>query len=191
MLMNNMKVSKNNHPIILIFFIFNITLLLIIYFLTTKGIFIQIGVPGLQHHYINGIFLFSALISGILLIHYKFHDKGLTFIAIFLSLFISFFVMMYGLLIFDAKYTTFSSPNKQVHFVVIETGHGDIYQMSNTGLFITHLASIRTDDGFQPFNKGAYRLEWKSGNTLMIKYGFYAQSPLKDYHEMTVTYYLH
>jgi hypothetical protein len=52
---------------------------------------------------------------------------------------------------------------------------------------MTHLTDIRTDDGFKPFSDGAYQLEWKKTNELLVKYVFYYMSP-ENYHEVTVTY---
>ncbi|MBK3497077.1 hypothetical protein JFL43_19995 [Viridibacillus sp. YIM B01967] len=186
-----MKIYKNKKlfQVLVVCFILSVSFLLLLYFLTTKGIYIQIGTPpnGIHHYFLNCLLIFFTFLSGIYLIHYKFNDKGLTIIAIGISSFISVFVLLYGLMTLEAKYTKFSSPNKQENFVVIETGHGEVYQLLNTGLFMTHLTDIRTDDGFKPFSDGAYQLEWKKTNELLVKYVFDYMSP-ENYHEVTVTY---
>lgn len=178
------------HPILWCFFLLNIVFLLILFYFSTKGMFLQLGVPGIRHYQLNGLFLLSVLISGVFLIHFHFHDKGLTFIAIFLSSSISFFILINGLFQFEAKYSIFSSPNNEEHFVVFETGHGDLYQIVN-GLFIKHLADIRTDDGYKPFDQGTYLVEWKCGNKFTVKYAMDAIDSLQNtdyYKEITVTY---
>lgn len=182
-----MKITKNKYRILLVCFILSISLLLLLVSLAFNGIYLQIGTPGITYHFINCFLIFFILITGIYIIHHRFKDKGITLIAIVASSFISGFVLLYGLIILEAKYTTFSSPNKQENFVVIETGYGKVYQLSKTGLFMSHLTDIKTDDGYQPFSKGKYQLEWGKSNELVIKYVFDYMNT-DNYEEVKIKY---
>jgi len=55
---------------------------------------------------------------------------------------------------------------------VIERGYGRLYQLSNSGLYMTYLTDIKTDDGYKPFSEGAYKFEWEEPNRLIIHYMF-------------------
>ncbi|WP_445480580.1 hypothetical protein ACULLL_10705 [Lysinibacillus irui] len=170
--------------------IFSVSILLFMLFLSTKGIYLHIGLPpaGIPHYLLKYLFIFSTCISGIYIIHYKFRNKGDTAIAVFFSFFILAFTLVYGLLSSGAKYTIFSSPNNQESFVVVETGHGEIYQMSNTRLFMKHLVNISTDDGFDPFSEGAYQLKWNKPNEFVIRYAFDYMTPNDYSQEVTIKY---
>lgn len=159
-------------------------------FLSMNGVYLQIGFPpgGIPHYLLKCFFIFSACISSIYLIHNLFRNKGDTAIVVLFSFFILTFTFVTTLISSEAKYTTFSSPNNQASFVVIETFHGEIYQMSNTRLFMKHLANTRTDDGYKPFSEGAYRLKWNEPNELVIKYAFNYMTPDDYSQEVTVKY---
>jgi len=75
-----------------------------------------------------------------------------------------------------------------VHFVVKEIGHGDMYQMSSTKIFMKHSADTRTDDGYQPFSEGAYQLKWKEPNELVINSVIDYMSP-DDYNQEVIIKY--
>lgn len=170
--------------------IFSVTSLLIMLMLSKKGIYVFIGSPlwGIPYYFLYCLFIFVICVSSIDLVSSKFEDKGLTAITIVGSFFILAGTCLYGLLMLDAGFTTFSSPNGREHFLVVETGTGNLYQLSNTHLFMTHLADIRTDDRFKPFSNEAYQLEWKNPNELVIKYGFDSMSLPEKYRELKVTY---
>ncbi|KOS60265.1 hypothetical protein FJQ98_11405 [Lysinibacillus agricola] len=108
-----MKVFKSTRSFQLWFacFIFSVSILLLMVFLSMKEIYLQIGFPpgGIPHYLLKCLFIFSTCISGIYLIHSKFRNKGDTAIAAFFSLAITF---VYGLLSSEAKYTAFTSHRK-------------------------------------------------------------------------------
>jgi len=171
-------------------FIFSVSILLLMLFLSMKGIYLQIGFPpaGIPHYLLKWFFIFSTCLSGIYLIHTTFRNKGDTAIAVFFSFFILAFTFVNGLLSADAKYTTFSSPNNQQSFVVVETYHGEIYQLSNTQLFMKYLADKSTDDVYKPFSKGAYQLKWNEPNKLVIRYASDYMKP-HDYNQKVIVEY--
>ncbi|ALC83511.1 MULTISPECIES: hypothetical protein [Bacillus] len=185
MIYNNKELLK----ISIVSLILSLFFLLISYLFTMKGIYIQFGTPakGINHQFLNGLFIITTVVSGVYLINYKQKDKVIRGIVIGIGSFIFALVLLNGLEYYDAEYTTFSSPDSQESFLIIETGHGEIYQLSNSGLFMTHLTNIRTDDGYKPFLNGAYQLEWKEPNELLIKYVFDYMEP-NNFQEVTVTY---
>lgn len=96
-------------------------------------------------------------------------------------------MLLNGLISSNAEYSTFSSPDKQERFLIIETGHSKIYQLSDAGLFITYVTNVRTDDGYKPFSNDAYHLEWKEPNKLLIQYVFDYMKP-NNYEEVSIIY---
>lgn len=184
------QLNTRNFQVWFVCFIFSVSILLLMLFLSMKGIYLQIGLPpaGIPHYLLKCLFIFSTCISGIYVIHSKFRNKGDTAIAVFFSFFILAFTGVYGLLSSDANYTTFSSPNNKETFVVVETGHGEIYHMSNTRLFMRHLVNIGTDDGYDPFSEGAYQLKWNEPNKLVIRYAFDYMTPNDYSQEVTIIY---
>lgn len=171
-------------------FIFSVTCLVMIFSLSTNGIFLYIGNPthGIPHYLFICLFVILTCVSGIYLVHSKLKDKGITAIAMIGSFFILAYTFMYGALSLETVYTTFSSPNNQAHFLVAERATGDVYQLSKTKLFMKHLVDIQTDDEFKPFDNMDYQLEWKDNNELVIKYGFSHSLFPKKYREIKVTY---
>ncbi|MGY4795505.1 hypothetical protein ACVNNN_10900 [Lysinibacillus fusiformis] len=161
-------------------FIFSVSILLLILFLGTKGIYLQIGFPpgGIHSYQIKCLLIILILISSVYLIQHLFHNLIMTTIATINNCFIfSAILIIYVLHLGDVDYTTFSSPKNQENFVVVERGFGELYQMSKTGLFMKYLANVHTDDGYRPFSEGAYQLNWKEPNTLVIRHAFDYMSP--------------
>lgn len=95
------------------------------------------------------------------------NDKG----SYYVWMFVLFVLSLPGLLI-DEEYTKFSSPDNKQNFIVIESGVGKLYKLSNSGLYMTFITTIRTDDGYKPFKDGGYKLEWISSDELVIHYAY-------------------
>lgn len=78
---------------------------------------------------------------------------------------------------FDTDKTIFEfhSPDSS-HVIIVEEwawlmgGEADVYQKTG-GCFVTRLDELITDDGYRPFSKKDYSIEW-SGKTVHIEYGF-------------------
>lgn len=155
-----------------------------------RGIYIYIGSPssGIPYYLLNCLFLIVICVSGVYLVDFKFRDKGITAMTKIGSFFILTGTFIYGLITLDTAVTTFSSPTGQEHFLINEKFSGNLYQLSNTNLFMTHLTTIRTDDGFKPFSNEAYQLEWENTNELIIKYGLAYESLPKEYSKIKVNY---
>ncbi|PLR78627.1 hypothetical protein CU633_04275 [Bacillus sp. V3-13] len=160
--------SKNN-KIATISLGSSMILLLILLVLDAKGIYVQLGPPssGVSHHIISILLIIAAVISAV----YLLKDRGMKWIAIGIGLF---FISLTSVpeLLTETEYTTFFSPDRNEKFVVIEKGYVKLYQLSNSGLFMTALTSFDTDRGYKPFSEGAYELEWVSPHTLIIHYAF-------------------
>lgn len=172
------------------FLIFSATSLLVMLLLSMRGIYLYIGNPpsGIPYHFLNCLFLIVVCVSGVYIVHSKFRDKGLTAMTIVGSFFILTGTFIYGLFALDTKLTTFSSPTGQEHFLIIEAGVGNLYQLSNTNLFMTHLTTIPTDNGFKPFSSEAYELEWEDTDELVIKYGFASYLLSEEFSEIKVNF---
>ncbi|PLR75283.1 hypothetical protein CU633_21910 [Bacillus sp. V3-13] len=178
------KKGKNMAIIVVICSIF---LLLVLTFFNTKGIYIQIGTPpfGINHQAVAISLLIVAIISIINLLK----DKVIKGIFFGIGVFFILVNMLPGLLT-GVNYTTFSSPDNQHKFVVIEKGIGQLYQLSDSGLFMTHITDIHTDDGYKPFSNGAFKLEWISSDRLIIHYAFdyMDENIYDDYRKVSVQY---
>lgn len=137
----------------------------------TKGIYFQIGPPskGIGHYTISTLLIIAAVISAV----YMLRDNGMKWMAIGAGIFFIFFINIPNLLV-ETEYTTFSSPNQSEKFVAIEKGYVKLYQVSDTGFFLTALTetSLNVDREYKPFSKGEYELEWESPNTLIIHYAY-------------------
>ncbi|MGM0837668.1 MAG: hypothetical protein ACQEV7_16045 [Bacillota bacterium] len=149
----------------------SILLLLILLVMDAKGVYVQLGSPnnGISHHIISILLIIAAVSSAV----YMLKDKGMKWIVIGVGLF---FILLTSTpnLFTETKYTTFSSPDNSEKFVVIEKGYVKLYQISNSGLFMTSLTKTRLDIDreYKPFSEGAYELEWESPNTLIVHYAF-------------------
>lgn len=161
-------------------------LIFILYFLKTNGIYIHIGTPppsGISLTFIYGVLIITVAISGMCL------TKS-TIIRIFIGGICSLIILwnlIFSSLDFNESYTTFSSPDKNEHFIVVEKGYGVIYQLSNSHLFMTELGKVRTDDGYQPFSEGAFKLKWEKQNQLLVQYAF-TYSVQDRYKELLLEY---
>ena len=52
------------------------------------------------------------------------------------------------------------------------SGWSDVYE-KKYGIFIKQIeGEISNDDGFRPFSSGAYTLQWKNDDTVIINYSF-------------------
>jgi hypothetical protein len=147
----------------------SVFLLLILLVMDTKGIYLQLGPPfrGISHRTISILLIIAAVISAV----YLLKDKGMKWMAIGVGFF---FILLTSVpnLVTETKYTTFSSPDQSEKFVVIEKGYAKLYQISDSGLFMTTLTKFDTDRGHKPFSEGAYELEWVSPDTVIINYAF-------------------
>lgn len=181
--------SKKKFRLMIMCFIFCISILLIIYSLSTKGIYLQIGTPpgGIRSYQINCLLIVLLLISGVYLIHYTFYKLIITIISTIVSCFIfSALLIIYFLFLADVDYTTFSSPDNKEHFVVVERHYGDIFQLSDNRLFMTYLGTTESG-GNKPFLQGAYHLKWKSSDELIVDYSVTPQ-PNFSGKQITVKY---
>ncbi|WP_047980680.1 hypothetical protein [Ornithinibacillus contaminans] len=160
--------TKELFKIAVFTFIISILLLFTFILLSTNGINVQIGTPptGISHNTISNLLIISAIAS----LTYLFKDRVIKAVIIVVGMF-SIIIPSLPNLLSEAEYTTFSSPDNQEEFVVIERGYGRLYQLSNLGFYMTYLTDIKTDDGYKPFSEGAYKLEWEEPN-LIIHYRF-------------------
>ena len=164
--------SKRKFRLMIMCFILCISILLIIYSLSKKGIYLQIGTPpgGIRSYQINCLLIVLLLISGVYLLHYTFYKLVITVISTIVACFIfSALLIIYFLHLADVDYTTFSSPDNKEHFVVVERYYGEIFQLSDNRIFMTYLGTTESD-GNKPFLQGAYHLNWKSSDELIIDY---------------------
>jgi hypothetical protein len=149
----------------------SVFLLLIQLVMDTKGVYFQLGPPskGIGHHTISALLIIAAVISAV----YMLTNKGMKWMAIGIGIFFILVISAPNLLM-ETKYTTFSSPDQSEKFVAIEKGYVKLYQVSNSGLFMTALTKTRldVDREYKPFSEGAYELEWESPNTLIVHYAF-------------------
>ncbi|PLR70674.1 hypothetical protein [Bacillus sp. UMB0728] len=161
--------TKEFLKVAIITFITSILLLFAFLTLQINGVFVQIGIPpnGISHQALSNLLIIMAIVSLI----YLFDDRGIKGIIIAIGVFFIIVASLPNLLI-EAEYTRFSSPDNKEEFIVIERGHGRLYQLSNSRLFMTYLTSINTDDGYKPFSDSAYKLEWEEPNQLIIHYKF-------------------
>ncbi|TKC19622.1 hypothetical protein [Robertmurraya kyonggiensis] len=161
-------------------------LIMLLYFLKSWGVYVQLGTPpqGVSLRILFILLTIVATVSGLYLSKDKIFDICIGALCLFIIL-----SNLFSWWLFDsnAVYTIFSSPDKNEHFLVVETGYGTLYQLSSSGLFMTELAVIRTDDGYKPISKGAYRLEWKEQNKLIINYAFDYMAP-NEYRKMNIEY---
>lgn len=147
----------------------SILLLLILLYMDTKGVYVQLGPPssGISHTTL-GIWLIIAAVGSAM---YMLKDLGMRLIVIGIGLFFILIISSSNLFA-EIKYTTFSSPDQSEKFVVIEKGYAMLYQISDSGLFMTALTKFDTDRGYKPFSEEAYELEWVSPNKLIIDYAY-------------------
>ncbi|CAM2077050.1 MAG: hypothetical protein NSGCLCUN01_01238 [uncultured Clostridium sp.] len=94
-------------------------------------------------------------------------------VVILIPIIIFAYIMLYS----EYRYFTFKSPNKSNTLVVEEktfllSGWSDVYE-KKYGIFIKQIeGEISNDDGFRPFSSGAYTLQWKNDDTVIIGYSF-------------------
>ena len=94
-------------------------------------------------------------------------------VVILIPIIIFGYIMLYS----EYRYFTFKSPNKANTLIVEEktfllSGWSDVYE-KKYGIFIKQIeGEISNDDGFRPFSSGAYTLQWKSDDTVIINYSF-------------------
>lgn len=184
--MSASKEIEKANMIAMVVLISSILLLILLYFLKSWGVYVQLGTPpqGVSLRILFILLTIVATVSGLSLSKDKFFDICIGALCAFII-----FLNLFSWWLFDsnADYTIFSSPDKNVHFLVVETGYGTLYQLSSSGLFMTKLAIIRTDDGYKPISEGAYRLEWKEQNKLTINYAFDYTAP-NEYRKMNIEY---
>ena len=163
------KNSKVFLKIAIFTFLISIFSLFALLILSINSVFVQIGKPpnGISHLTLSNFLIIVAIVSLI----YLLKDRVIKGIIIAIG---AFFIIKLSLptLLTGAEYTIFSSPDNKEEFVVIERGIGHLYQLSNSGLYMTHLSEIDTDDGYRPISEGKYRLEWIEPNHLTIHYKF-------------------
>jgi hypothetical protein len=178
----NQMISRNRVAIIGLGV--SVFLLLILLVMDTKGIYLQLGLPsrGISHRIISILLIIAAVISAI----YLLKDAGMKWMAIGGGIF---FILLTSVpnLVTETKYTMFSSPDQSEKFVVIEKGYAKLYQILDSGLFMTTLTKFETDRGYKPFSEGAYELEWVSPDTLIINYAFDYKLPT-DYKTIELQY---
>lgn len=186
------EVMKRMKTFIKIILVCSLIFLFILTLLSMNGIYIQLGIPsvGISHQFLNLLFIFTTVFSGVYLINYKQKDKALKGIVAAIGLFLLIIPLLNWIMSSDAEYITFTSPDKKEKFLIIETGHGELYQLSDSKLFMIHLADINTDDGFKPFTNKAFKLEWEEPNKLFIHYAFDYMEPDK-YQKISITYKAH
>ncbi|WP_079478909.1 hypothetical protein [Halobacillus salinus] len=144
-------------------------LLFTLLILHTNGVLIQIGKPsnGISHQVLSNSLLIVATVSLVYIVNDRV-IKGV-FIAVGALLIL---VPTIPSLLTDTEYVEFSSPDNNEEFVVMERGYGTLYQLSDSGLYMTYLTDFDTDDGYKPFSEGAYELEWREPDQLIIRYKF-------------------
>lgn len=176
-------IKRNNIAIIVLSS--SIFLLLLLVFLNIKGIYVQIGTPpsGISQKALTIFLIIVIIISSV----YLLKDKGIKGIIIGIGTFFIFMNILPDVLT-GVEYTSFSSPDNEEKFVVIERGIGQLYKVSNSGLYMIFLTDIRTDDGYKPFSDGAYKLEWVSSEKLIIHYAFdyMDKNIFDDYREISI-----
>ncbi|MEK4221646.1 hypothetical protein N1I86_06195 [Bacillus sp. FSL W8-0116] len=178
---------KNSNSIAKGILITSILLLLVMALLNAKGVYVQIATPpnGISHKTLSTLLIIAMVISLV----YLLKDKVTRGIVIGIG---AFFILINRLpeLLTGVEYTTFSSPDNEHKFVVIEKGIGQLYQLSDSGLFLTYLADIHTDDGYKPFSNGAYKLIWISDDRLIIHYAFdyMDENNYDNYRKISVQY---
>jgi len=170
----------------------SVILLMILIFLSIKNIYVQLGMPtgGISHQFLSGLCVISIILSANYLINYRIKDKVIkgvvTGVGVFLLLLMIFINWIPSS---NAKFTTFTSPDKKEVFVIKETGYGQLYQLSNSKFFMIHLVDIRTNNGYKPFSNHTYKLEWDSPDKLTILYVSDYMQP-DNYEKISVSYQL-
>ncbi|WP_404456720.1 hypothetical protein [Oceanobacillus kapialis] len=148
-------------------------LLFLMFYLRREGIYVQFGTPPplIGYTLIENVFIFIAFLSICFLI------KGREIKSFLIA--VSFFVIVINSLdhllikpFWETKYTTLISPDNTANYVVAENGYGRLYKLSESGLYMTFIASTSTDDGYQPFTNDNYEIDWRSSKHFVIHYAF-------------------
>ncbi|WP_088051172.1 hypothetical protein [Virgibacillus dakarensis] len=175
------KNLKTPFGITLIIFICIVCLKVTIGILNSNDIYLQ------KQHQIDMLLTVVAAFSGIMVFMFKVKDNVIREVLIAVFSFVLIVSIVKCLFLYsDARYIYFTSPDKKESFVVEETMHSEIYQISNSGMFKTHLVNIRSDDGFRVFSNNKYQLKWVEPNLLKIHYVFDISS--NKYKEVEVRY---
>lgn len=177
---------ERNFILTVLICVLGIILKIIIFVLNSSGIYVQ-GTnfsQGIINLTINALILLSI----IRIIMCKLKDNVLkTITVIFATFFILSNFSWWLIIDSDAKYTTFYSPNKNKEFVVKETRHSEVYQLSKFKLLSKKLVNVSGDDGYRMFYETKYKLEWMDHNKLKIHYLFDPINP-NDYKDVTIKY---
>lgn len=161
--------KKTFSKLALILFTLSIILLFLLLLLQFNGVYILLGTPprGISNQTLINLLILTKVIS----LTYLMKDKVLKGLVIVVG---AFFILLSFLFIslIETDYTFFSSPNNQKNFVMVERGYGSLYQLSESKMYMVHLANSQTNNGYKPFSEGAYKLEWKEANRLVVHYQF-------------------
>jgi hypothetical protein len=184
------RVYKGNNNVFwssLISLSLSLFLLFFLLLLSKRGIYIQFGTPPpwSGHTIISAILILIATIS----ISRMIKVRELKYFVIALGLVIVIIISLAFLLINppgETKYTRITSPDNKTKYLIVETGAGRLYRLSDSGMYMTFVTPIRTDDGYLPFADNAYEIEWLSSNHFILHYAFNRDSRYKDYREITV-----
>jgi len=176
--------TKKFLKIAIFVFVISIFVLFALLMLSRKEIYVQIGTPpnGISHMTFSIFFMIVAIASLV----YLCNDRVIKGIVIGVGIFFI-IVPSFPKLLIGADYTNFSSPDNKEKFVVIERGYGQVYQLSDSGLYMKYLTSIDTKRGYKPFLDGAYQLKWEEPNCLIIHYAFRYTSDSLD-KEISIQY---
>lgn len=181
--------SKRLFKISIIALLLSIFLLLLIFILNHKNIYIQINISSfrLTNSFIKIVTIFTTVLSFTYIIFMKIRMKFIRVIVIIFSILFLGITFLINLILNDAEYTSFYSPDYKQKFIARETGYTEIYQMSKTGLYMKHLVNIQTNNGYKPFYNGSYQIMTKDSNELIIKYVFDYMHP-DNFTEVTIKY---
>ncbi|GAB1786740.1 hypothetical protein [Priestia megaterium] len=177
---------ERNFVLTLLICVLGILLKIIIFVLNSNGMYVQ-G-TNFSQDVIDLTINIIILLSVTRMVMYKLKDKVLKALTVVFAIFLIGSNFCWWLIIdSDAKYTTFYSPNKDEDFVVKETRHSEVYQLSKFKLLSKKLVDISGDDGYRMFYENKYELEWMDHNKLKIHYLFDPISS-NDYKDVTITY---
>lgn len=170
----------------LISLILSLALLFILFILAVKGINIQLGIPpnGIGH---RGLSILLIIISVISLV-YMVKDIVIRVVIIGVGALFIFMLSFQGLLS-GTEYTSFTSPDNQEVFIVVERNLNKLYKLSDSRLFMTYITDIPANNQYKPFANGGYKLEWKtSPKELIIHYAFNRkhENNIDKYNEITI-----
>ncbi|GAQ17872.1 hypothetical protein OPHB3_1809 [Oceanobacillus picturae] len=165
----------------------SLVLLPLMIYLREIGIYIQFGTPPpfIGHKLIEYILIVNVVISLCFIIKSRSLKSIMVLAGVFVLLARSIFYSFPNPL-WETEVTTLVSPDNSFKYIVVETGVGHLYKLSESGLYMTFITTLRTDDGYQPFANDAYKIDWLSSEQFVIHYAFDVSSEEMD-KEVTIS----